>query len=215
MAGGVRSGNKMDPDWERHIRHAIDSCQCGVRRTHLVDRHDNGGLLKELFTRDGVGTLITAETYEDMRIAGINDVGGILQLIAPLEASGVLVRRSREMLEMEIDHFMVVERDGMVIACAAYYRYRGGIAELSCLAVHPDYQKQGRADQLLQAIEQRAAQDNVKRLFILTTRTAHWFRERGFRSAELSDLPVKRRNLYNYQRNSKVLIKTLETPDQR
>ena len=180
-----------------------------------MDRHDNGGLLKELFTRDGVGTLITAETYEDMRIAGINDVGGILQLIAPLEASGVLVRRSREMLEMEIDHFMVVERDGMVIACAAYYRYRGGIAELSCLAVHPDYQKQGRADQLLQAIEQRAAQDNVKRLFILTTRTAHWFRERGFRSAELSDLPVKRRNLYNYQRNAKVLIKTLETPDQR
>lgn len=209
------SRRKLDPDWERHIRHAIDSCQRGVRRTHLVDRHDNGGLLKELFTRDGIGTLITAETYEGIRIAGIDDVGGILQLIAPLEASGVLVRRSREMLEMEIDHFMVVERDGMIIACAALYPYPGGIAELSCLAVHPDYQKQGRGDQLLQAIERRAALEGVKRLFILTTRTAHWFRERGFRTAALSDLPVKRRSLYNYRRNSKVLIKQIETPDQR
>jgi amino-acid N-acetyltransferase len=209
----LHSRRKLDADWERHISHAIDSCRRGVRRTHLVDRHDNGGLLKELFTRDGVGTLITAETYEGMRIASIDDVGGILQLIAPLEESGILVRRSREMLEMEIDHFMVIERDGMIVACAALYPCDGNIAELSCLAVHPDYRKQGRGDQLLQAIEQRAARDNIKRLFILTTRTAHWFRERGFRSAELSNLPVKKRNLYNYQRNSKVLIKTIETPD--
>ena len=209
----LQSRRKLAADWVRHISHAVDGCQRGVRRTHLIDRHNDGGLLKELFTRDGVGTLITAETYEGMRIANIDDVGGILQLIAPLEESGVLVRRSREMLEMEIGHFMVVERDGMVVACAALYPYAGHIAELSCLAVHPDYRAQGRGDQLLQAIEQRAAKSGVKRLFILTTRTAHWFRERGFRSAELTDLPVKRRNLYNYQRNSKVLLKMIETPD--
>jgi len=209
----LHARRKLDPDWVRHINHAVDSCRRGVRRTHLLDRHENGGLLKELLTRDGVGTLITAETYEGMRIASIDDVGGILQLIAPLEESGALVKRSREMLEMEIDHFMVVERDGMVIACAALYPCSGNLAELSCLAVHPEYQTQGRGDQLLQAIEQRAAEAGIKQLFILTTRTAHWFRERGFRSARLSDLPVKRRNLYNYQRKSKVLMKTLETPD--
>ena len=208
----LQSRRKLDADWMRHISHAVDGCRRGVRRTHLIDRHLDGGLLRELLTRDGVGTLITAETYEGMRIASIDDVGGILQLIKPLEDSGVLVRRSREMLEMEINHFMVVERDGMIVGCAALYPCDGGFAELSCLAVHPDYQAQGRGDQLLQAIEQRAARNGVKRLFILTTRTAHWFRERGFRSAELADLPVKRRNLYNYQRKSKVLIKTIETP---
>jgi len=209
----LHSRRKLDPEWTRHVNHAVDSCRRGVRRTHLIDRHDDGSLLRELFTRDGVGTLITAETYEGLRVATIDDVGGILQLIEPLEQSGILVRRSREMLEMEIDHFMVVERDGMIIACAALYPYPGNVAELSCLAVHPDYQRQGRGDQLLQAIEQRAVGLGVRRLFILTTRTAHWFRERGFRSAELSELPVKRRNLYNYQRKSKVLIKTIETPD--
>ncbi len=208
----LRSRRKLDADWARHINHAVDGCRRGVRRTHLIDRHNDGGLLKELFTRDGIGTLITAETYEGLRIAGIDDVGGILQLITPLEESGVLVRRSREMLEMEINHFMVIERDGMIVACAALYPYRGHIAELSCLAVHPDYQAQGRGNQLLQAIERRAASNGIKRLFILTTRTAHWFRERGFRSAELSDLPVKRRSLYNYQRKSKVLIKMIEAP---
>ncbi|HED52270.1 MAG TPA: amino-acid N-acetyltransferase [Gammaproteobacteria bacterium] len=208
----LHSRRKLDTDWVRHINHAVDGCRRGVRRTHLVNRHENGGLLKELFTRDGVGTLITAEIYEGLRTATIDDVGGILQLIAPLEESGVLVRRSREMLEMEIDRFVVVERDGMIIACAALYPYAGHIAELSCLAVHPDYQAQGRGDQLLQAIEQRAASAQIRRLFILTTRTAHWFRERGFRRAELSDLPVKRQNLYNYQRKSKVLIKSIQTP---
>ncbi len=209
----LHSRRKLDAEQVRHVSHAIDSCRRGVRRTHLIDRHDDGSLLKELFTRDGVGTLITAETYEGLRVATIDDVGGILQLIEPLEQSGILVRRSRELLEMEIDHFTVVERDGMIIACAALYPYPGDVAELSCLAVHPDYQHQGRGDQLLQAIEQRAAGLGVRRLFILTTRTAHWFRERGFRSAELSDLPVKRRNLYNYQRKSKVLIKTIESRD--
>ncbi len=208
----LHSRRKLDPEWVRHVSHALDSGRRGVRRVHMIDRHHDGSLLKELFTRDGVGTLITADTYEGLRDAGIDDVGGILQLIEPLEQSGVLVRRSREMLEMEIDHFLVVERDGMIVACAALYPYPGGIAELSCLAVHPDYQRQGRGDQLLAAVEKRAAEQGVRRLFILTTRTAHWFRERGFRSASLSELPVKRRNLYNYQRKSKVLIKTIGTP---
>ena len=111
---------------------------------------------------------------------------------------------------MEIGHFLVVKRDGMILACAALYPYPGKVAELACLAVHPDYQGQGRGDSLLAAIEQRARQAGVRRLFVLTTQAAHWFRERGFRPGELADLPVKRRALYNYQRNSKVFIKELD-----
>lgn len=206
----LRSRRKLDKDWIRHLQNAIDSCRHGVRRTHLISRKSDGGLLLELFTRDGVGTLVSAEIYEGLRTAGIDDVGGILKLIEPLETQGILVKRSRELLEMEIDHFLVVKRDGMIIACAALYPYRADIAELACLAVHADYQSQGRAGLLLDAIEERARNKGIKRLFVLTTRTSHWFRERGFTTADLASLPVKRRALYNYQRNSKAFIKALD-----
>jgi amino-acid N-acetyltransferase len=206
----LRSRRKLGEEWSRHLLNAVDSCRRGVKRTHLVSRNRDGGLLLELFTRDGIGTLISAELYEGLRPASIDDVAGILSLIAPLENQGVLVKRSRELLEMEIDHFLVVKRDAMIVACAALYPYEGHIAELACMVVHPDYQSQGRGDSLLRAIEQRARSTGIKRLFVLTTHTSHWFRERGFERADLSSLPVSRRSLYNYQRNSKVFIKAID-----
>ena len=131
-------------------------------------------------------------------------------LLRPLEESGVLVRRSRELLEMEIDHFTVAERDGMVVGCAALYAFpEEGLGELACLAVHPDYRGGGRGDELLHSTERQARAQGVRRLFVLTTRTAHWFQERGFEPSSLSDLPMSRQALYNYKRNSKVFIKTL------
>jgi amino-acid N-acetyltransferase len=195
----------------RHMHSAIHACRHGVHRVHLLDRHIDGGLLLELFTRDGIGTLITDDIYEGIRPACIDDVGGILELLGPLEEDGTLVRRSRERLETEIDHFTVVERDGMIIACAALYPAGNrSMGELACLAVHPDYRGEGRGDRLLAWIEQQAGRANMNKLCVLTTRTAHWFRERGFRSADIKALPGKRRQLYNYQRNSRVFIKALD-----
>lgn len=189
---------------------AIFACSNGVTRAHLINRHVDGSLLLELFTRDGIGTLISGETFEDIRQATIDDVGGVLELIAPLEQEGVLVRRERERLEMEIDYFTVVERDGTIIACAALYPFsEEGCGELACLAVHREYRNQGRGDDLLEYIERQAKGLGINRLFVLTTRTAHWFQERGFKAAALDDLPMARQELYNYQRRSKVFIKTL------
>lgn len=189
---------------------AINACRNGVRRVHLVDRRVDGGLLLELFSRDGIGTLVSAAAFDTLRKAAIDDVGGILELIAPLEAEGILVRRSREKLETEIDHFTVLVRDGAIIGCAALYPYSGdGLAELACLAVHPDYRNQGRGDMLYSNMETTARAAGLKRLFVLTTQTAHWFLERGFSEAALEDLPVSRKALYNYQRNSKVFTKKL------
>jgi len=206
----LRSRRKLNSEWVRHLNNAVDSCRRGVKRTHLIDGNTDGGLLLELFTRDGTGTLISAEIYEGLRAASIDDVGGILKLITPLEAEGVLVKRSRELLEMEIDHFLVVRRDGMIIACAALYPYDDSIGELACLTVHSDYRSRGRGDSLLEAVEHRARHRGMKELFVLTTRTSHWFRERGFKNVDISKLPVKRRDLYNYQRNAKVLIKVID-----
>jgi amino-acid N-acetyltransferase len=194
----------------RHLNHALRACRAGVRRAHLLSRTLDGALLLELFTRDGVGSLITAGTYEEIRPATIDDVGGIFELIRPLEADGTLVRRSRELLEMEIDRFMVLERDGTIIGCTALYPFpEERLGELACLAVHPDYRNRGRADTLLQVAEQQARRQGLRRLYVLTTRTAHWFQERGFEPAEITDLPVRKRAMYNLQRRSKVFIKTL------
>jgi len=189
---------------------ALDACRQGVPRVHLIARSIDGALLLELFTRDGIGTMVSAAPFDLMRKAAIDDVGGILELIAPLEERGVLVRRSREKLETEIDHFTVLVRDGAIIGCAALYPYMDEeVAELACLAVHPDYRNNGRGEELLLSLEREAQGRGLKRLFVLTTQTAHWFLERGFAEARIDDLPVLRKDLYNYQRNSKVFVKEL------
>ncbi len=193
-----------------HLRLAVRACRRGVRRVHRLCRRVDGALLLELFTRDGVGTLITADIYEGVRSATIDDVGGILELIRPLETDGTLVWRSRERLEMEIERFSLLERDGAIIGCAALYPFaEERLGELACVAVPPAYRNSGRADTLLRFIERQAGEQRLQRLFVLTTRTAHWFRERGFEPAEVADLPVQKQALYNWQRRSKVFIKNL------
>lgn len=192
------------------LESALRACRGGVRRAHLLDRRRDGALLLELFTRDGVGTMINADLYEGLRSATIDDVGGILELIRPLEEDGTLVRRSRELLETEIERFTVLERDGTIIGCAALYPFADErLGELACLAVYPDYRGDGRAGALFERIEQRARQQGLQKLFVLTTRAAHWFREHGFEPAEIADLPVQRQAMYNLQRRSKVFVKAL------
>jgi len=192
------------------LKAAVRACKSGVKRVHLLDRSQDGTLLQELFSRDGAGTLITAKSFETIRQATIDDVGGILDLIQPLEQNGTLVKRSRDLLEVEIGHFTVMERDGAVVACAALYPYpQGNVAELACLAVAKDYQSLGRGDRLLHAIELQATQLGLKALCVLTTQTAHWFIEHGFNASEISDLPMEKQALYNYQRNAKVFKKIL------
>ncbi len=189
------------------LRSAVRVCQNGTRRVHVIDRRIDGALLLELFTRDGIGTLINADLFEDIRRATIDDVGGILELIAPLESEGVLVRRSRDLIETEIDRFSVIDRDGMIIGCAALYPYpTESVGELACLAIHPEYRDTGRGHALYEFVLKQAKKVGVKKIFVLTTRTAQWFQERGFKRADISDLPVRRQALYNYQRRSAVYI---------
>jgi amino-acid N-acetyltransferase len=164
----------------------------------------------EFFTRDGVGTVITQAPLAQIRDATIDDVGSVVALIAPLEADGTLVKRGRERLEMEITRFSLLDHDGVIVGCAALYPFsKDKMAELACLVVMPEYQRLGYGELLRKHIEAKAKQLKLKRLFLLTTRTAQWFRERGFAEEGLESLPSERRGLYNYQRRSKVLIKTL------
>jgi amino-acid N-acetyltransferase len=189
---------------------ALRACRNGVERVHLLDAHRRGALALELYSRDGVGTLISADAYDDVRRATIEDIGGILELIEPLEREGVLVRRSRPDIERSIGDYFVEQRDGAIVACAAAHPVReAALVELACLAVRDDYRDSGRGEKMLAAVETEARRMGATQLFVLTTQTTHWFRERGFVETEVDALPVERRRLYNWQRRSKVLLKVL------
>lgn len=197
-------------DAKLYLPCAVRACENGVKRVHLVSGHLDDGLLLELFTRKGVGSLITPDPLETLRDAKIDDIGGILQLIEPLEADGTLVKRNRDLLEMEIARFVVLEHDRVIIGCAALYPFEDdGAAELACLAVHPDFRGRGAGERLLDAIELRARRRKFRKLFCLTTRTEHWFVERGFIEAGVDVLPRRKQALYNYQRRSVILYKRM------
>ena len=188
----------------------IAACERGVERAHIVSRLVDGALLRELFTRDGIGTMLSGAPFDQLREARVEDVGGILELVQPLENRGLLVKRSREKLETEIDHFVVMVRESTVVACGALYPYGdSGMGEIACIAVHADYRGGQFGDVLLDALERRARATNLKSVFVLTTQATQWFNERGFNPSAIESLPMAKRELYNYQRNSAVLIKTL------
>lgn len=191
----------------RFLRGAIKACKKGVNRSHLISYHKNGALLQELFSRDGIGTQMVMESAEKIRRASINDIGGILELIRPLEKKGILVRRSREQLEVEVDKFTIIERDNLTIACAALYPFvKEKIGEMACVAVHPDYRNSSRGDLLLKKIKIHAREINLKKIFVLTTKSIHWFQERGFVLVDVDMLPESKKKMYNYQRRSKILM---------
>ncbi len=202
--------NQYHSSQARFLQAAIDVCRAGVKRSHLLSYEEDGSLLQELFTRDVVGTQLSMENSEDIRIATVRDIPGLLELIHPLEQQGILVKRSREQLEMDIANYTIIDRDGVIIACAALNIYaQENMAEMACVAVHPDYRNSSRGDILLAEIQKRAKQAGIGKLFVLTTRTVHWFQERGFRLANVEDLPKYKRDNYNYQRKSKILIQSL------
>lgn len=202
---------KETPNDLKHLlNHAVDAIKSNVKRVHIIDQLVDGGLLLELFTRNGCGIMVTNLFYEGIRAANIEDVGGILDLIGPLESSGILVERSREQLELEIGFFHVIEKDGMVIACIACIPdSEHDRVEIACLAVHPDYQCSGLGEQLLQVAEQQASKHGINQIYTLTTRTSHWFIEHGYKETTLFKLPAHKLTQYNQQRRSKILQKQI------
>lgn len=211
QAQEVLSGKrKLPDDVALFLPCAIRACEAGVARTHLISRHTDGAVLQELFSDEGIGTMLVESTLNTLRAANIEDVGGILHLLRPLENTGVLVRRNRELLEREIARFTVLEHDHRIIGCAALYPFPDeAAAELACLAVDAQYRDRGYGQAILDHMIGVAQTQGLKKLFVLTTRTAHWFVERGFRESDIAELPAQKKSLYNYQRKSKVFARKI------
>jgi len=210
QAGAILDSGSLNTDAAYYFEAATRATHLGVPRAHLVPYTVDGSVLLEVFTHDGVGTMISSENLESLREATIEDVASILHLIEPLEADGTLVKRGRELIEREVDYFSVIEHDGVIFGCAALYPFPAEkMAEMACLTVSPDSQAQGDGERLLKHLETRARAAGFRQLFVLTTRAAHWFLKRGFVMASIDDLPKDRQNMYNWQRKSMVLIKKL------
>lgn len=190
---------------------AVFVCRGGVQRVHLLDGTIGGAILLELFTRDGIGTMVARDVYEGTRTAVAGDINGIQHVLQPLEEIGAVIKRSNEQLLEEIDKFTVVQRDGSIIACAALFPfYDEKCGELAALAVASECRGHGQGDKLLDYIEKKAILMGLERLFLLTTRTADWFVSRGFSECLIDSIPESRRTKINLTRGSKYYIKKLQ-----
>ncbi|TMW57442.1 hypothetical protein Poli38472_003367 [Pythium oligandrum] len=201
---------RNDPDVSEnflyYLKQSIYACINGVKRSHMVSRHVDGGLLQELFTRDGEGLMISKHMYEGVRMAKTSDIVGIMRLIQPLLDDDILVSRNQEQIESNVNTFSVVERDGAIIACAALQPYEDNFAEIACVAVDPTYRSLGKGNALLGFLLRKARSMGVMKVFVMTTRTSHWFMERGFEEAKVSDLPKSKQAKIDLKRHSKVYV---------
>mgnify|MGYP002788516366 CR=1 FL=1 len=193
-----------------YLRHCVKACEGGVERSHILPFAVDGALLQEVYTHDGIGTMVVDEKLESLREATADDIGGILQLIEPFERDGTLVKRDRTEIERDIGHYTVIEHDGVIFGCAALYPYpEARTGEMAALTVSNNVQGQGDGERILKRIEQRARSQGLDSIFVLTTRTMHWFIKRGFQPADADKLPEARKRKYNWDRRSQVLVKKL------
>ncbi len=210
QAAELVAQNNLPEDVQIYLPCAMKACANGVKRAHLISRHVDGALLIELFTHHGIGTMVVPESPERIRPATPEDVPGILQILEPLEQQGVLVKRDPELLERDLGRFFVIESEGNILGCAALYPFTDKkTAELAALAVNPFYRDGGRGERLLSEAEARAKALGLKSIFVLSTRTTHWFLERGFAETDPGWLPESKAALYNYDRRSKVFVREL------
>jgi len=210
QAHEVLDANNLPLDIQLYLPCAVRAASNGVRRAHLISRHLDGALLIQLFTHHGIGTMVVPESPEVVRNATAADLAGVLNILEPLEQQGVLVKRGEEQLQRDIDRFFVIEAAGNILGCAALYTFaERRTAELAALAVNPFYRDGGRGERLLAHAEARARSLGLKSIFVLSTRTTHWFLERGFVETDPSWLPEQKAALYNYDRRSKVFVKEL------
>ena len=209
-ADALLAAGELDESTAYYLQFASRAVKRGVTRAHLIPFSMDGVVLLEIFTHDGVGTMVVEDTLDDLRSATIDDVGAILQLIEPLEQDGTLVPRGRAVIEREVENFTVLEHDGVIYGCATLIDYpKDQMAEMACLIVHPEWQGAGEGEILLRHMESRARAYGAKRLFVLTTRTSHWFIKRGFVQGGVADLPKEKQAHYNRSRNSLIFIKRL------
>jgi amino-acid N-acetyltransferase len=201
------------PEMVSKARHAAAACAAGVPRVHIVNGREDEGLLAEVFSNEGIGTLIYANEYEQIRPARKKDVRAIQQLTRKAVEAEELVRRTRGEIEKNLADYYIFEIDRNPVACVALHVYPGHHqGELASLFVDPSHENQGIGRKLMQFVENKAREMGLAELITLSTQTFTYFQSKaGFAEGTPDDLPPERREKYDHSgRNSKVLVKKLK-----
>jgi amino-acid N-acetyltransferase len=201
------------PEMLSKARHAAAACAAGVQRVHVINGHEDEGLLSEVFSNEGIGTLIYANEYEQIRPAKTKDIRAIQMLTKKAVEAEELVRRTRSEIEKNLTDYYIFEIDKNPVACVALHidpaRQQG---ELASLYVDPSHENQGIGRKLIQFVENKAREMGLTELIALSTQTFTYFQSKGgFVEGIPDDLPPARREKYDHSgRNSKVLVKKLK-----
>ncbi|MDR2095479.1 MAG: amino-acid N-acetyltransferase [Treponema sp.] len=189
------------------LRLAIQALKANVDRVHIIDGREDGSILRELFSNMGAGTMVYADEHESIRNLRSSDIPVVLKLMEPLMQQGNLVRRNAEDIQEKKNDYVVYEIDGQIHACGALHLW-GEQGEIAAMATDPVYSDMGLGKKIVHFLVDRARKQQLRRVFVLTTRTHDWFETLGFKEDTLESLPEKRRRHYNQSRKSKVF--TLE-----
>jgi len=194
------------------INKILEFCVLEIPKIHIVPCNTDGAILIELFTKKGIGCIVTNNPLSNIRVADLKDVNSIIKIIEPHEKSGALVKRSRELIEIEINKFFVYTYDNFVIGTGFlnFFTEKNIIyAEIGCIAVHNEHQKNNIGKQLIAHLEKIASKKKAKSIFLLTTKSKSWFLNLGYKVSNIANLPATKIQLYNKKRNSIVLLKKL------
>lgn len=204
---------RIPPGIASKLKHAVRACQQGVPRVHLLNGLRDDALLAELFSNEGVGTMVFADDYRQIRPANLADVDEMLLMMRWAVEDQKIVERSREEITAQLDEFSVIEIDGNVVGCVAVHHFeKEKVAEIACLHVKRNHDGMGYGHVLVESAEKRAAELGAKQIFAFSTQAAGFFEKLGYtRLDDFSILPKSRREYRESSgRNSVVLIKSIE-----
>ncbi|MCL2219512.1 MAG: amino-acid N-acetyltransferase [Chitinispirillia bacterium] len=187
------------------ISYAYRACKQGVRRVHIIDGATEGMILQEVFSNSGFGTMIYSNQLEDFRPMTTADIPGVLSLMQPMVDEGALVPRTAEDLTEKLDDYAVYAVDGTIHACGALHTYPGQQGEIAAIVVNPTYASRGVGKKIIEYLIEKATKIRLNTVFVLTTLTADWFHQLGFIKCGIDELPDKKREAYNKNRNSIVM----------
>jgi amino-acid N-acetyltransferase len=195
----------------REIKLGLRASRAGVHRVHIIDGREEGAVLKELFSNIGVGTMIYTDEYDSIRTLHSRDLPDILRLMEPFMQNGILIRRNAEQIQEKKDDYSVLEIDGSIRACGALHDWGGSQGEIAAVATDPQYADLGLGRRIVGFLAEKARKSNMRRVFVLTTKTQDWFESLGFKETTVETLPDQRRKVYDQNRKSKIFALELSS----
>lgn len=204
------NAEKLNFAQKDYLQNAINACEAGANRVHLLSGEFQGSVLQEVFSARGDGTMVYANQYSSIRPANMEDIPDILRIMQDYIAKGYLVPRTQESISEKLKDYVVYSIDNSIHGCGALHEFEDGMAEVAAIAVAANYRKSGIGDAIVRHLISMGKMKGYKKLFLLTTQALDWFYPFGFEDGSVEDLPKSKREHYNAKRKSRILIMPLE-----